>query len=411
MIQHMFLGDVARRKESMENLQRGTIWEYGKRLKDFYGFIDGQIFGGMLTYALVALIVLFLWKIACLEDMPLSRGMEERERRDKGKDTEKTGWILAIGPCICYLLLVSRIAVYVTDRYLFPIYAIIPAAVTGLIYWGSRQLVKKNKWVLTGILLSAVIVNSWKMCSWPYLYKDSAALLETAEQYGKEDNLYVYDQNYKISSSFYEVSRYKSVTFFHRDRIEMLRDSPVKNNGSLVVTVMDSCGTEDILNKILEICPLLDSYKRLGSFGYATSYYLEGKNCHVEEYRIYDYGHEKLLGCAEAFEGKNIGITEDDSTIRGVFYQETGMMNLWVDNWVLDIKNGMMEEGNNIWLWEYNGSGAQEWKVWDNGDGTVSLVSHDEQFALTRSQEGDVCLGERKEGDISQKWWMEAVDS
>ena len=49
-------------------------------------------------------------------------------------------WILLAVPASLYFLLVSRMAVYVADRYLFPIYAVVLCLFTSMVY----SLVQKN---------------------------------------------------------------------------------------------------------------------------------------------------------------------------------------------------------------------------------------------------------------------------
>lgn len=57
MLVHMFLGGY-RGVESMENL-KGSVSDYGKRLWSFYQFVNERLFGGVLTYAVLAAI--FFW--------------------------------------------------------------------------------------------------------------------------------------------------------------------------------------------------------------------------------------------------------------------------------------------------------------------------------------------------------------
>lgn len=61
MIKHMFLEDGHRGQQSRENLMQNSISEYFERLKGFYSFINGQIFGNVLTYIVIACLILFVF--------------------------------------------------------------------------------------------------------------------------------------------------------------------------------------------------------------------------------------------------------------------------------------------------------------------------------------------------------------
>ncbi len=407
MIQQIFLREGDQKKVTVENLQKMSALEYLNRLKSFYDFINEQLFGGVFIYLLFAGLIFYICSVVNSHDSG------EEKYTDNKINKINIKWIIVFLPSMCYFFVIAKIAVWITDRYLFPVYAVVTVGITCLMHLAYKGLLKSNKLriAVCSCLFSIMIVSGWKICGWSYLYMDSVELLEKAGQYNEDDNIFIYDINWKIAPSYREISKYKSVTFFHKNNIELLNETSVRNNASLVVTVIDSCGAEAILNKVMEICPLLDSYEKIGSFGYATSYYLYSQNCSINQYRIYDYAHKKLLGSSnKAFIEENVCTTVHDNVIREVAYEDTGYVNLWIDNWVLDIKNGTLSDGTNIWLWKHNGLGAQDWVKQLNDDGTVTFVFRDDKFALTRNDEGNVYLGAHKNNDISQKWWLETVE-
>lgn len=408
MIKHMFLKDGYRGQESIENLKKASLTEYGHRLKGFYSFINEQLFGGIFTYILTVCLIGLIWYL-----------VNKKTRGGVGLVKEillvcrniKVYWILAIIPSVCYFFLVSKMAVYITSRYLTPIYAVVLTVIGALTYRVGCKILKGKKNNIFFVVLSAIIiVNSWKVCSWEYLYSSSTALLEKADEYSEENNLYIYDVNWKIYPSFYELSKYKSVTFFNQKNISAIGDFPYKNDMELIVSIINGCDVESILNQILAVCPFIDSYEEIGSYGYATSWHLFSQSLDIHQYRIYDYHHEEMIGSKDASIGGNIYTTVHNSVVKGVFNKDMGYGTLWVDTCVFDIQNGVITEGSNIRLWGYNGSNTQLWKIQDNADGSYTFLAKNEQLAITKDFDGNIYLDKLKVDDESQKWWLEIVE-
>lgn len=405
MIKHMFLEDGHRGQESRENLMQSSLGVYLERLEDFYSFINEQIFGNALTYIIVACLVFVVfyrwnklggggkWK----EDIVFLRHIT-------------IDWVLVTIPSICYFLLISKMAVYVTDRYLMPVYAVIVAVIITIIYCIGEKLDKKKHYFFLSVLTGIMIVNSWKVCGWAYLYKNSPAMMEKAAEYQDVNDICIYESAWKSYPSFYELSQYKSITFYHKDNLDAFNSFSGRNDSSLIVTIENSFNAESILNKILGACPMLDSYEKIATYGYMSSYYLYPKNLMIKQYRIYDYNHSKLVGCDEAVVEGNICTTVHDSIVKGICYKDAGYWGLWIDNYVFDIQGGRFADGSNIRLWNYNGTDAQKWIVQENADGSVMFLSEDERLAMTRDLNGNIYLANLKEGDESQKWWLETDD-
>lgn len=269
MIRQMFANNSPQRQTTLENLQATSVFDYGHRLKTTYNYIDSQLFGGLLLYILTA--VLFFKIYSFLKNREMFKEQNETFVR------LRTQWLFMILPGVGYFFIISKMAVWVADRYFFPIYPIIIILVITLLYSSGKIFLTEGvfQMVLLGIL-TVMLVNSWKICGWQYLYRDSELLLKKSEQYCHVDNVYIYDENWKAAASFCEISNYKSVTFFHNDNKEALKNLFCRNNEELVVTIDHACDAEKVLNEIISVCPLLDYYEEIGSYAYATSYYLTG---------------------------------------------------------------------------------------------------------------------------------------
>ncbi|NBJ92724.1 hypothetical protein D5281_08975 [bacterium 1xD42-62] len=265
MIKHMFLKEGYRGQQSIENLKQTSIIEYIERLKTFYQFLNSQLFGGFLTYLLIAITLFIIIGIA--------------RKSILLKKERNILWILTSFPCICYFLFITKTAVMFESRYISPIYAVVMVNAFSLLYIIIKKLVnKKYDKIVLCILLTIMTVNGWRICTWEYLFLDSAQLIKKAGQHRDENAIYIYDAGWETAISFFEASHYKSITFFHINNIQALQNSPCKNDSSLIVYITNSCNIESILNNVMEICPALTGNEEMGTYGYATSYYLYDPN-------------------------------------------------------------------------------------------------------------------------------------
>lgn len=273
MLWHMFLG--SRGVESVENLQ-GSISDYLKRLEGFYQFVNERLFGGVLTYAVLAAIFLWIfskwivWKNA--PEIPsVETDADDAEQR-KGKIIK---WLLMSIPSICYFLLVSKMAVYIDARYLSPAYAVFMVWILCGIFVIGKRILEKRYWIpAAGLLLAILTVNSWRACSGDLMYKDSEELFSRAEAHATCNCVYIYDVSWQPLLSFLEVSRYQSVTFYKDDHMESITDMQNLSDKEMVVCITGDSDPQEILKYIMEVCPALNAYQEIHSFGYTTSYYL-----------------------------------------------------------------------------------------------------------------------------------------
>ena len=297
MLVHMFLGGY-RGEQSIENL-KGSITDYLKRLGSFYGFINETLFGGFLTYAIVMFIFfLLLSKWTARGSKLITRRVGKSKPVKTQKPKEITiKWLLLIIPSICYFLLVSKMAVSIISRYLTPIYAVLMVWILCGIFITGKRFLKQEYWfIVTCLCLILMTVNSWKNCNWEYLYKNTKSLLEDVKNYSESNCLYIYDAQWKVMSSYCEVSQYNSLTFYRADNIAAIADMEYKLDKELVVYISDTCDSGAVLEFIMEQCPMLNGYQKIGSYGYATSYYLYGSSTEVSQAHIYDYEQNEVMG-------------------------------------------------------------------------------------------------------------------
>lgn len=262
MIGHMF--SSGRGQESADNLIGSSLSAGLSRIKWFFEIVDEELFGGIFIYLFFAALAILFVGGCC----------HKRSDLTEEKKVILERYLIISIPVILYFLLVSKIAVFITDRYMYPVYAVLFLGIScALGGWMKGRSEQYYIYILTTVL-TVMTVNGWKNMEWEYLYKSSAAFLDTATSYADVDCIYVYDKPWKTNPAYYEISKYHSVTFFTMEHLDMLGDSEISSRYRLLVAVTGN--DEAILNQIMDLCPELNVYEYLGGYGYSNTYYLYG---------------------------------------------------------------------------------------------------------------------------------------
>ena len=250
---------------SFENLHKG-LDVYYNNLKTYFGILNNELFGGMLLF----LIFLFLFSTVF--------GNNKHAKVSLKMNDKKWSYLVAFMPSICYFLLVSKISIQNTDRYMMPIfpmlllcgYCTFTIIINKYFEWKMQ-----TKQIVIAAICAIVIANGWNICSWDYLYTSSNKVVNKMKSYSNVDGLYVCSTSFKMHNNYEEVSKLKSITFFDKD-ISQLKDMENLNSQNEYVLYVVDKRPEKIIQDIMEICPQITDYKEIGSYGFATSYYLFG---------------------------------------------------------------------------------------------------------------------------------------
>ncbi len=274
MIIHMFYG--YRGTEAIDNLKQSP-YEFWTRMKDFFNIVNNEAFGNSLGYIVVGL-VLFAAVYCVFENHNNFRSIKKWLLGILSPDVNAAKilamkYTLIFVPVVMYFLIVTKMAAYIIDRYMFPIYAVSIGGLVSLAVTFLRNVLKdKIVYFIVAIMMSIIIVNEWKNVEWTYLYRPSVAFFEQLEEYADVDCLYIYDSTWKTQPSFLEIQKYRSVTFVHYDNLGILASLEISNQNQLMVLV--NAEDKTTLGQIMEVYPQLNASKEMRSFGFSTTYYL-----------------------------------------------------------------------------------------------------------------------------------------
>lgn len=187
--------------------------------------------------------------------------------------------VLLLIPSLCYFLLVSKIAAYISDRYLQPIYPMVFLLGAYALYVIGHSILSEKR-AAAAMAVGAVILTAaglW-FCQWPYLYRDSEALLQHAANLSDHLCVYIYDdtwQGWKVQPFFYEVRNYRSVVFVSQKNLELLDTWNLEQEDGIVVSVINTCDQDAVFEKVKSIYGEGIKIERIGNYSYTTSYVIE----------------------------------------------------------------------------------------------------------------------------------------
>ena len=150
-------------------------------LKNMFGFVNEQLFGGCLVLLLVLAVILAVVYLRKSGKFPW---------RELGK------LFPALFMAGGYFVLVTKIAPYTTDRYLMPIYPISYLIAVGGLCWILGKFVKRRiVWAVCGAVFLGLSVNEFANGIPHYAYADFKPHLELAEEYSDTYCVYI-DREY-----------------------------------------------------------------------------------------------------------------------------------------------------------------------------------------------------------------------
>lgn len=246
------------------------------RIKHFYLIIDQQLFGNMGLILILTVIALYLYILKFRKkDLRLHCYSENQKC---------ISYIFLCLPAFLYFIVVSKISAFVTDRYLFPIYTITFCAVifTFVNLLRSLRLPKNVGAIVAIFVLTIITIGSWINCKWEYLYLNSRDLLKELDAYSPVECVSVYANNWEILPLFIESKKYKSIQFISANNGDMVKETgkalgDISINSNRIILSLSGIPANmhhNYINAFLSKSKRLNSFKRLGSHQFHTSYIL-----------------------------------------------------------------------------------------------------------------------------------------
>ena len=254
-----------RGSEGLGNLQRGFAehWEY---LKQYCSILNKQLFGGLFWIILMLIAAVFLFGLI---------------KQKKGIIVADRVWDVCLGiiPIILYVVIVSKVAPYRTDRYVMAMYAVSFAFLIIFVKYVLEICFANKKTMQIGGLCAVCIVlllSVYRDFRWPYLYLNSEKRIEKIASYEGADGLCVLDVGWKISGNFNEMINIETMTFFKDsiDDLAFMEELSKKEEYILYAVTVDP---EKVIEDIFKICPQINAYDYIGESDYAEIYYLYSK--------------------------------------------------------------------------------------------------------------------------------------
>ena len=266
MIYHIFLEYGDRGEQSKQKLLHTSMTENLEKLKDYFGYLNHQLFGGMLPVLLVLVVVLLI--------------LITLVKKEKLEVRIAFPWFLLGIPCFCYYILIARISVYTADRYIQPIYPIVMIVGFGSVLVLTGKLIRNRKLFLSisCICILLLSINGLRICPWEYLYKENGKMLRELEAYSDCECLFVYDADdpyNRVQQSYFEVRQYESVVFIADTDLYLMSNLELENKNQLIVCIDYACNTEIIMETLQTVNPAFSVAENLGKAGlYTTTWHL-----------------------------------------------------------------------------------------------------------------------------------------
>lgn len=264
MMKHIFFG--YRGTQRLNNLKQGGI-ESLVRTWETWKTMDYELFGGALIYIAGAAIISL-----CVYGYRKCHG--EKLAVDK---IFLARFLCCFSACATYFLIICLISSNSDTRYISPVYGALLAVVVCGIGILCRSIVKQQYIrVIIAAILAVVTINGWLNQQWPYLYQSTQSLLETTAGYADTDCVCIYSDSWRLNPAYEEVTNFHSVTFYQDEDLDMLSLSDLASRYELIVMTdryLD-VGDQEVLDRIIHMCPDIDTYEEIGNDIYTVTYYL-----------------------------------------------------------------------------------------------------------------------------------------
>lgn len=263
MIDHVF--NSYRGEEVLGNLSKT---DFRERFWQFAKIVDGDLFGNLLLVFLILGIIYTVFLLVEKKQIDLAKKI----KTSKGRD-----FIVLSCVSVLFFLFVSKSAVYVIDRYISPFYGILFVTVTSGLFYALKVVFEDEKIRIAvfAIILAVMSCNGLRSNNWEYLQLHSTDKIKYAkENAGDKDAVIVFGEYWELVSSYEEISKCKSATYYLAHTYEELNEyGDVFADKDDIVLFLVGDNYDGFIEQFEEANPNYVLQKCNGSFGSDTSYY------------------------------------------------------------------------------------------------------------------------------------------
>ena len=228
--------------------------EYLKQLKEFCHIISKNLFGGLLL--LFALALMFL--------------MIESLVKKSGRTNVFASLLQTIMiPCVFYILILSKITVYLDQRYVFPIYAVLYAAMFAPLTVVLKRYMKDSVVVACVVGISFVsLALAYVKPDFLFLYRDNSLPDVISENYADLDSIVLTNSDWRCVTLYKIVT--DTTTFSYENDYSPLYANGLIYDEEAIIYALDEIQAQMLVQEM----PNVDSYEPIGGHLYFTAYHV-----------------------------------------------------------------------------------------------------------------------------------------
>ena len=261
MIDHLFISD--RGKQSLGNAVIGM----GENLENLKSYIQTVFWGILGNVTKIIMVVLMIGVLLVI-----------LKKRKIIKRDNFFSYILLLCPSIAYVLMISKVSVYVTDRYMYPVYAIIIVNIFVGIYYVVSEFACK-KWqtiMIVGFICLIFNIDGFKNIFIPYMNTINEREIQEEQYFTNRNCVYVYDpyELWKIQAEYLKISKCDKTMFILDSEYETFMKSELADSDELIVYISNTLDTDFLLLSMETITPNTNECEVISDGGYTSIYYL-----------------------------------------------------------------------------------------------------------------------------------------
>ena len=247
-------------QQTIINFNNLNLSAFLNRFFIFFFIINVELFASFLIGAII-LTLIFVIILKSIEHF-----LKLQPQMSSVSNIQKYQFLLIFIPIALYFILVSQLAPFFADRYLMPIYGLVFASISFIIYFSLNKVInKKIVAIFFCVLAFLITLRGLYSCNWfyglPYLSK-KPELIEQFKQYSDIDALVVFDNKVNVNETFIEIENFRSVTFVDISELDNFNNLEVAKQNKLIVIVLTQKDSQAVINFILKESLKLSKFKQ-----------------------------------------------------------------------------------------------------------------------------------------------------